>query len=399
MSPFFITILYFNITIGLGQIALLNDIGFVKRYKYIWVNIEHIKEAIFVLIFFNLIISFIFSSNLKKIMFALNTPTQKLSSTNIRFIILSIAFVCLSFVKIDLSLIGGVGNLNFPFPILLSTYIGLTVSKQKFNPITFCGILLIIIIMMVNSFNNKREIIFVIISLFLPKLLAHNPETNYKKIFLTSLLALPFILLIIVVSSIQRGYGSFQINSFWDTFVFIDDYLALGPAFLSALAQNLELTFIAGDYFNAIDLFFRNKSPELYGETFFKGLFIGIPEDVLGVKPRSMIDIYTTMADPTLRTSIGQSYPVTLYPELLWNFSILFIIPLIIIYFFMDKVFMLAILCSKSRALLPLSSLSLVSLILFFSFIRGSGIDLFIIYLIVSLPLSVTLHLLYKRHT
>ena len=111
-SPSFITILYISVTFGLGHLVVANDIGMDKTYYTRFLNYESIS---FITAYFLLCNMIVF----------LTIPFKKLSSTslvyeeskiekkNFKVLLFFGLLIAFSFIKIDLSFIGGSGDFSY----------------------------------------------------------------------------------------------------------------------------------------------------------------------------------------------------------------------------------------------------------------------------------------------
>lgn len=166
---------------------------------------------------------------------------------------------------------------------------------------------------------------------------------------------------------------------------YIPDYLQSDFA-TDALINNFELNTVYGNGSNALDYVYSEKVDLLYGSTFMKFLFIPLPRSVFPDKPKSMIDIYTTIYTPTFRKE-GGSLPVILYSEAFWNFHLFGLLFLYLLYRFFDNMYRKMCLNLTNGNITILSIFLIYLYITFIQVVRGSGFDIWILYPILSIPI------------
>ncbi|MEX2336396.1 MAG: hypothetical protein WD555_03900, partial [Fulvivirga sp.] len=190
---------------------------------------------------------------------------------------------------------------------------------------------------------------------------------------------------LIIWASILRGYGNFDYSSPFHALCFIDDYI-FSSYFLDAFVANLEINYVYGNTSNAINYVYTGAVDFLYGETFLKIFWLPIPRTIDPYKPSSIIEIYTSFFDPVFRAR-GGSYPIGIYAEIFWNFGYFFPIVVFSIFYFFNFIYFKLLYLHK-RGMFGFSYFSFLFLyITLFQFIRGSGIELWLLYYIISIPL------------
>ena len=220
-------------------------------------------------------------------------------------------------------------------------------------------------------------------NIYNPIIIKLNFKTSLKIIFSASI-----FLFFILASSIHRGYGDFNTKNILDAIKFIPDYAAT-DIFVDAAGENLELNFVYTNAINATDLFITGEQELLYGETFIKALFVPIPRSLFGYKPRALIKIYSPKVDiPGVKEVTS---PVVVYVEFFWNFGLLFFVFLFIMIYYMDKIHFYAIRRIKEKGLSFYTLLIVFWYTINIQFIRGSGLDLLFLYIIVGIPFAYVL--------
>lgn len=106
-----------------------------------------------------------------------------------------------------------------------------------------------------------------------------------------------------------------------------------------------------------------------------------------------MIDVYTTKFDPEFR-SRGGSYPITIYAEAFWNFGFFSVFFIFILFGVLNHAY------GKMIKWVSTNNFSLTCFIFLYlyttmiQFVRGSGLDLWILYGLISIPLGYIIVLL-----
>lgn len=188
----------------------------------------------------------------------------------------------------------------------------------------------------------------------------------------------------------MRGYGNFNVDNPFKATFYIGKYLS-SSNIKNTLTANFELSTAYGNTSNAIDYVYKGEADHLYGYTFTKFLFIPIPRDVFPDKPRSMIDIYTTKFAPFYRDQ-GGSLPVGLYGESFWNFNLLSVLFIYLMFLLFNNIYYRAVL-SVAKSRFKYNEIFIIYLyITLIMFVRGSGLDLWILYPLISIPLIIILN-------
>ena len=190
----------------------------------------------------------------------------------------------------------------------------------------------------------------------------------------------------------MRGYGGYSINSPTDALKKVPEYVN-EPFFLDAAAANFEVAEAFGNAAICIEYVIENKIELQKGSTILKVFTIPIPRSMWGDKPISMINVYTLAADP-LFVARGGSYPVLLFSEFFANFhwfGLLFVWPF---YYVLDTIYRSVVNRYRKGELgfKYLSSSFLIASVV--QLTRGSGLDLYFLYLVVALPLIFFFHFL-----
>ncbi len=302
-------------------------------------------------------------------------------------IFLMVIFLLLLTVNIGLSFLGartlekgegGAGNFNYPFIfasiILLCRELKIGDVRLKYRFVIYAVILGIMVLISVES---KREAFFVLIAIAMTELTYEDrPFILNLKSIIASITLVFVSVIVIIASSIMRGYGSYDVDNFTDAIINVPDYVE-SDAFRQYGANNFELTYNYTSAVRALKLSDEGKIETLYGETYLKALFVPIPRSVLGWKPRSMTDVFTSTVDPSFRAE-GGSYPVSVYSEMFCNFKYFSLLILTFFFFIMQRLFLGIKTSLRGNEIRNLCLISFFSY--FLMFVRGSGLDLLLVY-------------------
>jgi len=393
-SPSFITILYISVTFGLGHLVVANDIGMDKTYYTRFLNYESIS---FITAYFLLCNMIVF----------LTIPFKKLSSTSLvyeeskiekktfKVLLFFGLLIAFSFIKIDLSFIGGSGDFSYSVKLVLAIF--LVFFCRSYNiKIRFLLYSLILFLIVLGNFESKREIFFILILFIFHEIVINRITIKlvFKQVIL-SFLTIMIGFYIVILSSIARGYGQFDSENIIDSAKFVIEYLN-SETIYDGLAANFELSYSYGNSSNAMNYIYSGQEELLFGSTFLKIFFIPIPRSIFSSKPRSMLDIYASVVSPRYRSNEGGSFPIVVYSELFWNFHLFGLLLLFLLFRYFNQIY-IYILKKIIINELTIKSVFYVSLyVTLIQFVRGSGLELWLLYALVAIPFTWFLTLINK---
>lgn len=392
LSPSFLSFIYISLSATFGHFVTYHNIGFTDMYADTLRNIHRLTLCVAVLLTSNFIIV-LSSFSMLKVSKNLNTNRTIIrtgSINNYKILVLLAIILVLNFVKTDLLYIGfAVGAYVFPIQLGFTILLLLNLKHIKAKP-RFVVYAFLLLLYAIGSYDSKRQIFFILITLIFYESCINgfsfkNIKINFKIFMLTTLLVAIFSY-IILISSILRGYGDYKFNDFWEANGFIFKYIK-EDYFADALVNNLELSTAYVNTINPINYVISGQQPLLYGSTLAKGLFVFIPSSIVQ-KPKSIVDIYTSIYFPTFRSN-GGSLPVTIPAELFWNFFI-FSFPILgFMYYYFNKFYLKLI----KGVLNNKKSIGFIMIFYLYSsfmqIVRGSGLDLWLAYCLIALPFIV----------
>lgn len=365
LADLFMPSFIFLIYLFLGQVLG----GYLSPLGYGWYG-EFDKalgliDDMNVIVFYNLIINYILFFLTDAFLTRENRTLHYLKTRNYYFsisLIISI-FIFVSFFR-------GV----WTFPVQLSSFIILyLISFNKNSFVKVMSILLFFFVMITTSYDSKREIIMVLVAFLLITLLYKRYQLNFKTIILAPLAFVVFSLTILL-SSILRGYGDLDNRSFFSALVYIPTYIA-SENFLDNLVENFELNYSYSLPVIAMDYVLNGKIDFQYGLSLIKPLFLIVPREIFDVKPESIIFTFTKAYDYNFYQN-GGSLPVLLPAELFINFYMFGVVAFLFIMYFLNSVYRKIFFFKNSFSFIVCILISS----LFLMFMRGSGFDLFILY-------------------
>ena len=113
-------------------------------------------------------------------------------------------------------------------------------------------------------------------------------------------------------------------------------------------------------------------------------------------KPRSMLDIYASTVSPIYRSNAGGSYPIVVYSELFWNFHLLGLPLLFLLFRYFNQKYIYVLKKTMINELSVKSVFYISLYVTLIQFIRGSGIELWLLYALVAIPINWFLTLINK---
>jgi hypothetical protein len=400
-SPSFLTSFYVLFSFALGSFSLSRGILINKSQSYHFLKFQHLKTATLIYVISFVIIILCLELD-KRDYFRIKKKeaqekdksfrtTRQLNVKRILFFSLLLLFF--TFVDFDLSALGGVGSFStIPRTIgVIGIVTELAWSKNRFRLFFY---VFIIAAFAATNFNSKREVVFLVI----PILFLESQFGNvffFKKFLKKSALLVIIGLIgsyLIILMSIARGYGSYKINSFSDTQKHFADFVSK-DTFIDFFVSVTEAPTTYYNSTNAIEMVINNNALITSGSTIYKVLFIFVPRSIYPSKPSSMITIYTKLENPSFY-AIGGSLPINLVSESFWNFYYLWFIFIFIFFKIANnvykKLFMSTFLNRHSLVLL-------FAYTYFITYVRGSGLDMYLVYIVIAYIFQRIFTSMYKR--
>lgn len=386
-SPTILSVLYISLNCIVGgfymRAGLILDSDLLHTFKAI--PPEYLWGFAFVTVVFNSILCVIAYKRPKESLYPESQPEEKqVHKLTIirRIVVLSLILSIISSIPVEFhetKSMGFIQSLYFPFFIgtlicLFYNFLQLRCS----NMINWLVAICIFIISVILFYHSKREAFFCLIAMII--MLVLNGGTYKLKIRHLVLGGILGVLSVVLVlsASLMRGYNKFDGGSFVEAVKAIPNYVE-SPAFWAATGSNFEFVAAYPHTVNSFNYIFNGEIPLLYGETFWKVLFVPIPKSVFNYKPRKMLEVYTEKYDMTFR-QFGGSYPVMCYADFVANFSVFSILVIILFFNICDKIYYSA--CSgwsRNKDIVKiLTSIAFASIII--QYTRGDGFSSLCLY-------------------
>ncbi len=387
-SPSFIAVTYINLNFLIGSIVFQKGLVFksllipYRDWNHSNLVMAYFNVANFVIILsFFLVSKISFKSKLKSICDLRKFSSGFIYFTGIFFI------VFFSIFDLKLGFLGGDGSFS-EVPktigaILLIVNIFKNPNVKKRIPLYF----LLLFCFSVISWEDKRDAIFLLLPIILLESTKFKLKINFKKIILTTV-SVFLIFYLIIVMSITRGYGGYKANDFIEASGYVTDYIT-SSFFIPAFMNNLEISYTYLHSNNAIEKIIEHPELKTYGETIIKPIFMFIPRSIMKNKPQSIIHHYTYGFSKEYREK-GGSWTISIQSEMFWNFSFFGVLIGAFFFYVFNVIYRHVIELININNIInfiPLLYFYEALLILF----RGSGIDMFLIFMIISTGIFITL--------
>ncbi|WP_282079815.1 hypothetical protein [Aquimarina algiphila] len=380
-SPSFIAVTYINLNFIIGSFVFQKELVFdflLEPYEE-WSN-YNLVMGYFNLANYAIIISFFLTSKTSySFKHKLLCDLRKFSSGFLVLIGISI-IVFFIFFDVNLSFIGGEGSFSDIFRTLGAIILIVEIFRSYNLRKRLLFYFILLLCFSITSWEDKRDAIFLLLPILILESTRFRIKVDLKKVLLigTSTIA---VLYLILVMSITRGYGSFKANNFSEASGYVLDYIA-SKDFIPGFMNNLEISYTYLHSNNAVERIIKEPDLLAYGETIVKPFFILVPRSIYKNKPKSIIHKYTYAYSKEYREK-GGSWTISFQSEMFWNFSFFGII-VGGFFFYVFNIFYRQIikLINNNNIInyIPLLYFYEMLLVLF----RGSGIDMFLIFMIIS---------------
>jgi hypothetical protein len=316
-SPSGLMLNYVSVSFFLGSLAfrerlILSYPGYDSYYRF-----EHLRWASF---YFLLCIPVILSAFhfARRWRFKMETRSQYGKGRRNIDVTLAI-LVLIAFARLNFSIpFWGRGDFSILLSILaalvLSYEAHLSGSKKRF--LVYCALFVYFVVF---ETENKRIAMFYLLTVtFLESLNYRRFPLNMRSL-LVALGSLILGVLGIVVMSIYRGFGNYQIGNIFDAAAHLLDYLR-SEQVLTLLLHNLETAATYLHSSRAVNHIIATHE-YAYGSTFAKALFVPVPRPLFPAKPDSLVELYNSRFYSDFR-NIGGSFVPNLLAEAFWNFGL-----------------------------------------------------------------------------
>lgn len=383
MSPSFLLFAYIAVNNVLGSLAFYKGVVAVKADLHAYENWSYLSTSVVFILLANLCVmvpQFATQGVKRPPLNTLNScGFQKAEMFYTAAFCAAVLFV-FSLFSLNLEALGGMGNFSI-FPKTIAV-IGLFIVLAKHKPRgRFLFYLIVFVYFASFSSDNKREALSLLLPLLLlENLRMHRFSINWK-ILLGLIGTFSVATVLILIMSIQRGYGEFGAQNFVSAASHLGDYVS-DPDFWLYFGNNTEVNYIFYHLHQAIQYVIEDPSLMLWGSTFLKVFTVPVPRSLYPDKPLGILEIYTSYHSPAFR-DIGGSWVSTMYSEFFWNFHFLGLVALLLASYLMAKVY-LHLGASIRRRVSYDDLFLLYSYQAMFELIRGSGLAQFTAHLLVA---------------
>ncbi|WP_340645160.1 hypothetical protein [Phenylobacterium sp.] len=372
LKPSMISILYVGASLSLGALTYEFAYVLVRRTYYLYNSWEYIRETFSVV-----------SAALLGIYFvACFRPQQNDIPSGLR----SGADSPIAIAYLFCILVA-----TFPFehallpPVRTIVACGILVLVfRSDNPAKWVISLVLLGLLAAISAGDKRHAIFLLASLGLAYAVfpsvGRSARLSRVQVMVGGGLGMLITFWLVVAMSIMRGYAGYHVDDILTALMLVPEYLGR-PNAVGMLSLNFEVGYVFFHLHNAVNIALQYADVRLNGESFAKVLFFGIPEEVFGFKPTSIIESYTRFYDQGFR-QIGGSYGITLVGEAAWNFGYFAPLAAVAVYLILDILF------AKLHAFLRHGVLGGAMLLSYLQYTllaaRGGGLDMLLAYCVLA---------------
>lgn len=388
-TPTSLIIIYICLSFGIGSFAFNNSIVLHQNSLYDYNNWEFIawsNRYYITCLILLILVDIKFTRYYIRAQDLIDKVNLNNKSFKIDLALSFFIFISFSFISLDASIFGGSGDISV-IPKTISALVVIYHVALKKTKFRFLIYLFIIFTFSYLSVHDKREAIFLFFPIALLESFLNYKEIKVKHIsFLT--ISAAFGTFLILAMSIARGYGetSTEISTLFQSIPYILNYIK-SELFLESFFLNIEVNYTYYHSFKALEYVFENPSSTLsFGSTIVKVLFIFIPRSLLPGKPDSIIHLYTNEISPGFR-SVGGSYPINVFGEFFWNFHFFGILLTVMMGFILYILFRKLLLKIKKNTL-NTNIWVLYAYMQILTYVRGSGLDLYIVYVIFGILFS-----------
>jgi hypothetical protein len=376
LLPSIFMLVYFLLNLTIGSYLGPRGFGWMKEFSYSLLDIRGYNIIVFYMLIINTILVYLSLLFIEKCNLVNNKKAPVVfPPLNIELLFKTALLFCLFLSVTILDVFA-----KFAFQMAIIVVHVSTCSYRSFS-LRLMTYLFYILMMVSFNFDSKREVILVFLYAFLAESILLNKVFRIRVgtvlLFVT---AIVLFFVLILSSSILRGYGSYGATTFIDALIFIPDYIS-SDAFADSLTDNLEAAYNYAVSVIAIDFVMESKIDCQYGLTLVKFIFLPLPREVFDFKPESLIMIFTKTYDPKFY-SIGGSYPVVFSSEMFVNFHYFGLVSFFA-FMYMFNSFYISMLSHKVGTFKYLIFSYLV--IMFFIVIRGSGLELYVLNFLAAL--------------
>lgn len=389
--PSFFVLVYVSLNLSIGGFLVPRGYGWDKQFAEAALNIANYNTIIPYMLLTNVMLLWVTLSTLRRMREGEATsyflhPVGAGSGAGERSLAERVAASFKDGIYVAIFIAVSFGDVYSAFSLQLAIMIlHLSSPAVRLRPRRLVLYALYLVVLLASSYENKREIA---VALFLLVFL----ETYHRRLLFRlglrsiglGMAAVLCFLVLVLAASLLRGYGDVPVASIIEAVRLIPVYVS-SDFFIDGITDNLELNYNYGAAVTAIDLVLGGRLDLQYGASILKVFFLPVSRDVVPWKPESVLQLFTQEYAPSWWAEDG-SIPVALLSEMFVNFHFAGVLAYGLILAVLNRLFE-AIDRLPIRSVLASSSIFLSITVLFFA--RGSGIEQWILYWLIALPLFV----------
>lgn len=385
--PSLFALIYYLISLTLGSFLVPRNYGWGKTYVNIVWQIENYHVIVSYLMLSCIVL---FVTSLFFIRKLENQPHELLPSIGVAaqgsdVVAMVAGGVCVAFVG-AVAYLDFYGAFSVELAILIAHLSRLSSRRAWYRFVFYVAYLTALLAF---NFDDKREIAIALFTMIFLEVYFgnHRLDLSTTKLLLYSLGFTTFFALIFT-ASILRGYGGFGATTVSGALEYLPEYVT-SDIVVDVATDNLELNYSYGAAVTSIESTVSKVLPMQYGKSLLKIALLPVSRDVYPDKPESVMQLYSRKVFPEFWSFDG-SLPVFVPSEMFVNFGYAGLIASALIWTALNSIFVAAH-TSRRNSLAFLSSIFIVGSVLMFA--RGSGLELFLSYYLISIPIFVVVAL------
>jgi hypothetical protein len=379
--PSTFALVYFLVNLTLGAYLVPRGYGWNKEFSVSVARVDHYPLIVAYLMTCNTVLAWL---SLRTLSALQRMPRDRLGAAanaafqQRHFVLRSVVFLCL-FTMASAS--GAYTAFSLQLGLMIMHLADPALHRHRLRWPVYA---IYLATMIVFNYENKREIAMAFfLILFLE---AHFRNTKLSLSFQNGLLYIvvfSMFLSIVILSSLLRGYGNYSLLSIADVSNVFLSYIG-SEIFYDVITDNLELNYNYGVTITSMDLVMKEVFNFQYGASIIKPIFLPFSRDFLTWKPESVMQIFTQAYAPDWWAE-GGSMPVSLGAEMFINFHIAGFLALGIVIAILNIIFV--VFPPLSITWTGFTSVFMTVTVLLYA--RGSGLEQYLLYYIISLPVFV----------
>lgn len=254
---------------------------------------------------------------------------------------------------------------------------------RRRSPFRFAVYVFYVVALLFTSFHNKRQIAIGLLTILFLESFFRRTKLSFRpgSVVRYGLAGATFFV-IVVVASILRAAQVYDVQSPVGALMAVPGYVGSG-VFVDAMTANLEIDYHYGSAISSIQYANEGRLPWQFGASLWKVAFLPIPREVFPAKPESVMQLFTETYAPSFAAR-GGSLPVMFAAEMYVNFALFGLVPFVLVWAALDRLFVLLHGGVREQSFAFYSATFLCMTV--FMLARGSGLELWLVYYLFSIP-------------